>query len=103
VIRLRGGLTWLVLLVVSAIGAFAANALLSGDVYYQSGQPAVNCTVSVGSQFAFTDVNGRYRIANVPPGNYSLTVSRQGKVLKELSIKVDGTALTIDRITIPQS
>jgi thermitase len=40
--------------------------------------PIVDATVTDGARTATTDASGTYTIANVPPGNYEITASKEG-------------------------
>jgi hypothetical protein len=44
----------------------------------KDGSPIVGATVSDGTRTASTDATGKYTIANVPPGNYQVTASKDG-------------------------
>jgi Polysaccharide lyase family 4, domain II len=46
--------------------------------------------------FSLTDANGRYRIANVPPGRYNLQAWRDGEVVGTKEITVKTAKLKVD-------
>jgi hypothetical protein len=75
------------------------GAEVTGEVY-RGTTPIVNCTVSVGEKFGFTDVNGRFRIDNVRAGQYTLVVSRDGKKLREQSVVIGNANTNLPRIIL---
>jgi hypothetical protein len=71
----------LIFIFIIPIYAFAQNGSIRGFIYEKnSGEPVIftNVYLSGTTQGASTDVNGYFTIANVPPGNYVLTVSYIG-------------------------
>lgn len=82
----------------SATAPFAAAQVLSGKVTDVSGEaPLQGAIVSIDGLNRSTSTNrfGEYRIANVPAGDYSVTVSYigAGDVSSEVSIPATGTVL----------
>ena len=90
----------LVLVLADALSLIAQTATVFGEVFDKNGQPAVNLTVSVGRRFAFTDVRGRYRMPDVPLGEYILRISRQGKELKQLKVVIQKPSVQIGRTNL---
>jgi hypothetical protein len=72
---------------------------VTGEVY-RGTTPVVNCTVSIGERFGFTDVNGRFRISNVRAGQYTLVVSQGRKKLKKQSVVIGNRNTKIPRIML---
>ncbi len=83
-----------------AASALGQTAQVTGEVFYSRNRPATNLTVSVGGRFAFTDVKGRFRIANVPFGEHKLQVSRKGSKLKEIRVVIRQPTVWIPRIVL---
>jgi uncharacterized membrane protein len=46
----------------------------------KNGSPIVGAAVTDGTRTATTDATGKYTIANVPPGTYHVTASKEGSV-----------------------
>ncbi|HXU18465.1 MAG TPA: TonB-dependent receptor [Terriglobales bacterium] len=98
--RFHGSRLWfgcLVVLLFSATSLFAqeTTAGLQGTVKDPSGavvpnaQVVVTGTTLVGDKQMKTDSNGYYRFANLPPGNYTITVKAEGfKTLKKESTEL---------------
>ncbi len=70
---------------------------ISGKVTASDGSPIVAATVVlVGQRLgAYSDAQGRYRIAKVPPGTYELQVTR----LNYETVRVQGVLVTADQNT----
>ena len=95
-------LTVLVLsLLLVALGE-ASTATVTGTIRHAGSKknPAINVAVVIGSKVSYTDVNGRYRIRNVPFGQPVLTLKKNGKVLKEVRLIVKVSQVIHDD-TIP--
>jgi len=72
----------------------------------EDGSPLVGATVSDGTRTTITDATGEYTIANVPPGSYEVTASKEGYESSLLSVTVlaGGTAvanLCLSQIIVP--
>ncbi len=73
--------TCLTLFAVSAMAQTATTGAIEGTVTDPQGKAVPNATVTVtgsnliSAQAATTDDQGRYRIANLPPGKYDVTVA----------------------------
>lgn len=74
----------------------ADTATISGQIKDANDRPLSNTTVSIGDKSDFTDVDGRYRIRDVPAGRRKIQVKRGQKVLKEDDIEVKGTSVRKD-------
>lgn len=90
----------LVLMMLGVTGiALGQGAEVTGEVY-RGDRPLVNCTVSIGQKFGFTDVYGRFRISNVPAGQYTLVVSQGQTKLKEISVQIGNSSVNLPRIRL---
>ena len=99
--RLR--FTALVLILLTAsFGAFAQGTITGGltGTVVSDGAPLPGATVTVtspqlqGSRTTYSDANGNYNIANLPPGDYTVVVSLEGlaPVTRSARVTVSGTA-----------
>ncbi len=84
------------LFIFTALPLFAQNGEVSGRVIDAGGQPLVGVNVFLQNTIkgASTDVDGRYRITNVPPGNYTVVAQYVGYKTQSVSVTVsaDGVA-----------
>jgi len=70
----------------TAVANFSLNEVIvpgsiTGSVIdAEDGSPIVGATVSDGTRTTITDATGEYTIANVPPGTYQVTTSKEGYV-----------------------
>ncbi|MBD3334018.1 MAG: TonB-dependent receptor [Candidatus Eisenbacteria bacterium] len=68
---------------------------LAGNVHDPKDQPLDYATISVvGERLAYSDAEGRFHIINIPPGEYTVKVSRIGydtKSIEEVVISADQT------------
>ncbi len=97
---------WLlvVILMVSSAVAQETTAGLQGTVKDQTGAVISKAVVEVsgpsliGSKKAETDASGYYRFANLPPGEYTITVTAQGfRILKQSGLVLEvGKLPTMD-------
>mgnify|MGYP001565906053 CR=1 FL=1 len=71
-------------------------ATVSGQIRDANDKPLSNATVSIGDKSDFTDVDGRYRIRDVPAGSHKIQVKKKDKVLKEDDIEVKGNSMRQD-------
>lgn len=86
------------LLIVS--NPYAEAAVVSGEVKNADGRPVREATVTIGNKFDFTDVDGRYRIKDVPTGEQQIQIKKDQKILKEQVIDVKEPKVNIN-VTIP--
>lgn len=86
------------LLIVS--NPYAEAAIVSGEVKNTDGRPVREATVTIGNKFDFTDVDGRYRIKDVPTGEQKIQIKKDQKILKEEVIDVKEPKVNIN-VTIP--
>ncbi|MFN8177859.1 MAG: TonB-dependent receptor [bacterium] len=100
--ELRSRLSWFLVapaLLLSAPGNLLAGTTgtIAGRVLDQNQHPVVAATiVLVGQRLgAYSDAEGRYRIARVPPGTYELTASR----LSYESVRVQAVVVSADQTT----
>jgi thermitase len=82
----------------SSIADFSLNEVIvpgsiTGSVTdAEDGSPIVGTTVSDGTRTAITDVLGEYTIADVPPGSYEVTASKEGYESTTYSVTVTSGA-----------
>jgi hypothetical protein len=76
----------------------AQNSTVIGTITYSSGKPAVNVLVSVGSQYRYTDVGGRYKVDDVPAGVQTMAVKSGQKILWQGSVNISRGITTVNRI-----
>lgn len=102
-LRLGAGLLTLWCLVPAAL----AQGTLRGAVTDSLGGstlPGANVFVTGTALGAATDINGAYRIARVPPGDYAVRVSYVGYETKTVPVTVaDGETVTLDVALAPST
>jgi thermitase len=74
----------------------------------ENGSPIVGATVSDGTRTTTTDVAGEYTIADVPPGTYQVTASKEGYQSLSMTVNVlSGSSavanLSLTEVTLPGS
>ena len=92
----------LILLLTAALGLFSSNGQITGTIVEaRTGAPLAAVLVKVQStgQQAFSDVDGKFEIADVPIGSQTLLVSVVGYGLVRRDVTVSGTD-AVD-VTIP--
>jgi carboxypeptidase family protein/TonB-dependent receptor-like protein len=96
----------LLLLVTSASGQTSTTGAIEGIVTDSNGAivPAVTVAVTspnlIREQSATTDNEGRYRILNLPPGRYSITVEAAGGFAKFARVGVEVNLSKTSRVAI---
>lgn len=60
-----------------------------GKVKKADGKPMARAVVKIGEEFNFTDLQGRFRFRNIAFGVYTLTISKQGNMLKKKNIEIN--------------
>ncbi|MDD5243826.1 MAG: C1 family peptidase, partial [Syntrophorhabdaceae bacterium] len=74
-----------------------ALSCLAGIIRDISGNAVGNAGIKVGKYFATTDSTGQYRLPSIPPGDYILTISRNGYSTISRNITIlPGSSLTKD-------
>lgn len=63
-------------------------ATVFGNIRLRNGRPGTGLTVAIGPRFNYTDVDGFYRILNVPYGQYQMEIRRGNQTLKRVPIRV---------------
>jgi protocatechuate 3,4-dioxygenase beta subunit len=76
--------------------ALALLVLLGQVRDITTGQPLPNVTVNIGAHHATTDAQGRYRIAGVKPGQYTLSASSDDVPLQHRSVVVQNSDTTFN-------
>lgn len=85
----------LALLLLPAFQAQAQQtAQIHGTVTLKGNTPARGYVVQVGQYWSYTDAKGRYRIDNVPYGEYTLEVKRRRSVVWHAKVQVRGKVIT---------
>ncbi|MDR1023379.1 MAG: TonB-dependent receptor plug domain-containing protein [Prevotellaceae bacterium] len=69
---------------------------ITGRVVDADGNPAQNVTVALKGTIygTFTNENGVYNLANIPPGNHTLVVSGSGGMPREITVFVEEDKVT---------
>ena len=94
-------LVCLICLVAAAQAGVAQSADVNGSVLYRQGaslQPAVNWTVTLGDRVTAVDVKGRFRIVNMPPGDYVLKVWRQRVMVRQQNVHIPSGRIQLPAI-----
>lgn len=100
------GIFVLALVLAAAVGAQQAGAELSGSVKDPSGAGVVNAKITVRnivtgqSWQTETDAAGHYRVANLPSGEYQLSISAEGYSTNEKKVTVAANADNTADITL---
>ncbi len=84
----------------------AVPGTITGTVTDDGGSPLVNASVAIaGSTVTKTDVNGRYTLANLIPGSYSIRASRGAQFIPETRTVavLDGQTLDLDFVLVSRS
>ena len=90
---------WSVFITFVMVGFFlSAQSNISGTVKDNDGMPVpgANIILEGTSKGAVTDIDGKYSVANVENGTYTMIASYLGYSESRKSITVDGTDLTVD-------
>lgn len=100
------GIFVLALVLAAVVGAQQAGAELSGSVKDPSGAGVVNAKITVRnivtgqSWQTETDAAGHYRVANLPSGEYQLSISAEGYSTNEKKVTVAANADNTADITL---
>jgi hypothetical protein len=78
--------------------AQAQTSMVIGTIRNHNGTPAVNVLVTIGTQFRYTDVSGRYKIDGVGQGMQHMTVKRGQRVLLQQDVAISGASVTVDQV-----
>jgi thermitase len=93
----------------TAIANFSLSQIIvpgsiSGSVTdAQDGSPIAGAVVSDGSRAATTDTSGEYTIADVPPGSYEVTASKEGYGSSTSSVTVISGASSVLNFSLNQN
>ena len=84
-----------------SLSTVLAQGSLSGVVKDDKGTPLAGANVYLaGTELgSATDASGKYKIANVDPGNYTLVVSYLGYNTEEFKVNVTGSPLLMQLLT----
>jgi hypothetical protein len=89
-----------VILLVQAASLGAQTSTVIGTITDKAGKAAVNVLVTIGRDYRYTDVGGRYRIDNVPQGKQRMTIKRGNSVLWQGDVTISGAVATVNQ-TLP--
>ena len=73
-------------------------ATVFGRIRFRNGKPAVGFTVAAGSRFNYTDLDGNYRILNVPYGQYTMEIRQGSKSIRKVALKVAAPRVQHDEV-----
>jgi len=76
----------------------AETSTVIGTITYRNGKAAVNVFVSIGGQYRYTDVSGRYKIQGVPQGHQHMTIKRGQNTLLQQDVIINGAIVTVNRV-----
>ncbi len=88
-----------IIILLSAVGATDLNAqtaTISGQVKNAEDLPVDKAIVQVGNKFDITDVDGKFRIKDVPQGQQPMQIKKDEQVLKETVIDVNESNVNKD-------
>lgn len=92
----------------TAVADFSLNEIIvpgsiAGSVTDAAdGSPIVGAAVTDGTRIATTDASGKYTIADVPPGNYEVTASKEGYESLTVSVTVVSGATSVMDFSLNQ-
>ena len=111
--RTRWVLTSITVSLAAPLLAYAQGGVLSGTVVTaRSDEPVVGATISIeGTRLgALTSPTGAYRVVNVPPGTYTVSVRRLGytRISREITMRdslridfvLEKTTMTLDQVVV---
>lgn len=78
-----------------ATSLYAETATISGRITDPNDKAVQNAIVSVGDKFEFTDVDGKYRIKDIPLGKQKLQIKKDQRV-REFELDVNEAQITKD-------
>jgi hypothetical protein len=78
----------------------AQTASVMGTITLKNHKPAQKVLVLVGGKSSITDVDGRYRIDEVPLGRQKMQIAQGKKVLLSIEVDVNNSGSMIDQ-TLP--
>jgi hypothetical protein len=83
-------------------GGIAAGTGLTGSLKDQAGFPVGNAEIRVGSASTFSDTQGKYTLAGLPPGTAMVEVKRNWFKTFEGSVTVGASGLTSHDLTLEE-
>jgi len=75
----------------------AQGSTVIGTITYRDGKPAVHILVTIGNSYRYTDVGGRYKIDNVPPGPQHMICKQGSKILWQGDVDIAGSQMTLNQ------
>jgi hypothetical protein len=89
---------FLLLLILLLEGQVLAQAsTVIGTITYRDGKPAVHILVMIGNNYRYTDVGGRYKIDNVPPGRQHMVCKQGSTILWQGDVDIAGSQMTLNQ------
>ncbi len=79
----------------AATSLYAETATISGRITDPNDKAVQNAIVSVGDKFEFTDVDGKYRIKDIPLGKQKLQIKKD-QIVREFELDVNQAQITKD-------
>lgn len=76
------------------------NSNVSGTVNDLNGKPLEDVTIAVASQTANTDASGKYTLSSIPPGTYTVTISKPGYATITKTITLTAGTTTFRTFTL---
>ncbi len=74
----------------------ATDQSMSGTMTDENGNPMPGVTIKIGDQTVVTDADGNWAIAELSEGSYTVTVSKDGKVLSSSEVTVGSDGIIVD-------
>ena len=96
----QSGVLLAVILLLQVSTLRAQTSTVIGTITDRAGKAAVNVLVTIGRDYRYTDVGGRYRIDNVPQGKQRMTIKRGNSVVWQGDVTISGAVATVNQ-TLP--
>jgi hypothetical protein len=88
---------FLLLLLLLEGQGLAQGSTVIGTITYRDGKPAVHILVMIGNSYRYTDVGGRYKIDNVPPGRQHMVCKQGSKILWQGDVDIAGSQIIVNQ------
>jgi hypothetical protein len=85
-------------ILLSAADLHAQGSTVIGTITHKDGAPAVNVLVTIGGQYRYTDVSGRYKVDGVPQGTQYMTIKSGQTILWQGNVSISGAVATVDQV-----
>jgi hypothetical protein len=77
--------------------SLAQASTVIGTITYRDGKPAVHILVMIGNSYRYTDVGGRYKIDNVPPGRQHMICKQGSTILWQGDVDIAGAQIVLNQ------